>query len=431
MLFSSIIFSIIAYFKAYFHKKKIVLEDTVGFIHPYPGAMGGGELVLWTWISNLDCNVIVYCTEKQKSILKDAQQRFNVEIKKDIKFVVIKRDLFASNNYTFLTLLGQALGSIVFVSDCCNQTYLPRKFIDTTGLAFGYKIAKLYGVEVIAYVHYPIISLDMISAVKSNKAAFNNSKWIANVPFIGFIKVLYYKWYANWYSQVGKIPSTVYVNSTWTKNHIDMLWLINSRIVYPPCQSAELLKIPLPRSGYDIVSVAQFRPEKNHELQIRAFQQVIQKAKRNHLIYFPHLTLIGGVRDNRDAARVDALKALVLELQIDKYVTFLVDAPYSVLVHLLSKSDIGIHTMLNEHFGIGIVEYMFSGCIVVAHNSGGPRLDIVKPDIGYLAATEAEYASTIYSILFEVSTNDKLKMRKLARKSVTDRFSGFKVDPID
>eukprot|EP00835_Amoeboradix_gromovi_P005214 NODE_470_length_8086_cov_0.567422.p2 type:complete len:430 gc:universal NODE_470_length_8086_cov_0.567422:4411-3122(-) len=427
-LVSSFFFMVVAYIKAYTHKKKRVLENTVGFLHPYPDAMGGGELVLWTWISGLDSNVIVYCTSKQRSILKDAQERFNIKLTRDIKFVVINRDYFDSSRYPLLTLLGQAFGSIIFVGDCCEQLYLPSVFIDTTGLAFGYKLAKLYDVNVICYVHYPTISTDMISFVSSKKSSFNNSNLVAKIPFISVFKLWYYKWYANWYSQCGKVPSKIYVNSSWTKQHIDSLWGVNSRIVYPPCQSTELLKIPLARSGYDITSVGQFRPEKNHSLQIRSFHKVILKARKNHLIFFPHLTLIGGARNRQDLKRVEELKALVLDLEMDKYVTFLVNAPHTVLVHILSKSDIGLHTMHNEHFGIGIIEYMFSGCLVVANNSGGPKMDIVRPGIGYLASTEDEYSNIIYSLLFEISTNDKLEMRRRARQSVVERFIKFQLE---
>lgn len=37
--------------------------------------------------------------------------------------------------------------------------------------------------------------------------------------------------------------------------------------------------------------------------------------------------------------------------------------------------------MWNEHFGIGIVEFMAAGAIPLAHHSGGPLLDIVVPAV--------------------------------------------------
>ncbi len=33
----------------------------------------------------------------------------------------------------------------------------------------------------------------------------------------------------------------------------------------------------------------------------------------------------------------------------------------------------------NEHFGIGVVEMQASGAIPIAHNSAGPRMDIIVP----------------------------------------------------
>lgn len=45
----------------------------------------------------------------------------------------------------------------------------------------------------------------------------------------------------------------------------------------------------------------------------------------------------------------------------------------------LREASVGIHTMWNEHFGISVVEMMAAGLVVVAHNSGGPSMDIVTP----------------------------------------------------
>ena len=47
----------------------------------------------------------------------------------------------------------------------------------------------------------------------------------------------------------------------------------------------------------------------------------------------------------------------------------------------------GIHTMEAEHFGISVVEMLAAGCLVVAHNSAGPKLDIIQ-DQRFLAETQ-------------------------------------------
>ena len=51
-----------------------------------------------------------------------------------------------------------------------------------------------------------------------------------------------------------------------------------------------------------------------------------------------------------------------------------------------------------EHFGISVVEMLAAGLIVVAHNSAGPKLDIIK-DKQYLAEIKDDYISKIKQIV--------------------------------
>lgn len=81
--------------------------------------------------------------------------------------------------------------------------------------------------------------------------------------------------------------------------------------------------------------------------------------------------------------------------------------------------------MTNEHFGIGIVECMAAGLIMVAHKSGGPMLDIIEEldtsRNGFLASDEDEYAQVIAFILC-LPEEDRNRIREAARSS-TNRFS--------
>jgi alpha-1,2-mannosyltransferase len=54
--------------------------------------------------------------------------------------------------------------------------------------------------------------------------------------------------------------------------------------------------------------------------------------------------------------------------------------------------------MRDEHFGISVVEFMAAGAVVIAHNSAGPAMDIVRssgrrPDRchGWLVVSKAYY----------------------------------------
>lgn len=47
----------------------------------------------------------------------------------------------------------------------------------------------------------------------------------------------------------------------------------------------------------------------------------------------------------------------IAKLQKDN-VIFEINAPFQKLLEWVSKAKVGLHTMWNEHFGIGVVEYM-------------------------------------------------------------------------
>ncbi len=89
-------------------------------------------------------------------------------------------------------------------------------------------------------------------------------------------------------------------------------------------------------------------------------------------------------------------------------------------------AKVGLHTMWNEHFGIGVVEYQAAGLIPVAHNSAGPRFDIVteydgKPT-GFLADTVDGFADCLNSAL-SLSGKEYEEMATNARSSASDKFS--------
>lgn len=73
----------------------------------------------------------------------------------------------------------------------------------------------------------------------------------------------------------------------------------------------------------------------------------------------------------------------------------------------------------------GVVECMAAGKVMLAHKSGGPKLDIVVPfeggQTGFLADDEESYAEAIDRIL-ALPPAMRLQIRRNARQSVA-RFS--------
>ena len=105
---------------------------------------------------------------------------------------------------------------------------------------------------------------------------------------------------------------------------------------------------------------------------------------------------------------------------------FRLNISFNELTTHLGCAIVGLHTMFNEHFGIGVVELMAGGVIVVANDSGGPKLDIVIPaegaPTGFLARNAEDYAAAIFRVL-TMPFDERMAVRERARNSVKLRFS--------
>lgn len=129
------------------------------------------------------------------------------------------------------------------------------------------------------------------------------------------LKYSYYRLFAKIYGFCGSFADVVTVNSTWTKSHIDQLWNTKAEIVYPPCDTERLNALPLTGRKQEIVSVAQFRPEKDHSLQLRSLAKLFDKYPQWKTTSV-QLVLIGSSRNEGDAKRIDRLRQESVELGI-------------------------------------------------------------------------------------------------------------------
>lgn len=404
-------------------------------------AGGGGERVLWAAIEatqthypNAICAVYTGDHEITKDLLvASVKKRFDITLQPhSLHFVFLSRRHFVlATTYPYFTLLGQSLGSLVLAYEAFSML-VPDIFIDTMGYAFAVALCKILfpGVPTGAYVHYPTISTDMLDSLDDH----TGTKGIhsgAGSGLKGRVKKGYWHLFAQLYGWVGKRTDVVMCNSTWTAGHISKLWSIaRPSIVYPPCPVHEIEeKVQIDEQSERqrqpiVLYVAQFRPEKNHGLILRSFAKFFHGQPDDRK---PKLVLIGSVRANTsDEKHIYKLRLDARDLKIDSYTDFICDAPFSTILEYLQKSDIGVNGMYAEHFGIGNVEGLAAGLILVVHNSGGPKLDIVVPyegqDIGYHAETKDEYAEALAKIS-RLSLKEKLEMRLRCRRSA-QRFAG-------
>ncbi|CAB4062260.1 ALG11 [Lepeophtheirus salmonis] len=400
---------------------------TVAFFHPYCDAGGGGERVLWAAILAIRkrypaYKMIVYTgdvSSHPEAILKKAEKRFNLPLDfsisgddPELTFVYLhRRTLVEASNYPVFTLLGQSLGSVLLALEALHSQSVgfPEIFIDTMGYAFTLPIFKYL--------------------VRLRRPGYNNSRYIAQNLWVSKAKTAYYKTFAYLYGLTGRFGSMVtMVNSSWTEEHIKSIWKTNVHRIYPPCDVEDFSNISImpdsEKINKTILSVGQFRPEKDHALQIRSMFELRQILKEEEWQKV-RLLIIGGCRNEEDEARVQDLKDLCKHLAVESNVEFKVNLPFHDLKKEMQKATIGIHTMWNEHFGIAVVEMLAAGLVTLAHRSGGPLMDIIIEDDnsrnGFLAVHDEEYASTIALIL---NSSDEFRdlIRERARSSVS-RFS--------
>lgn len=426
-------------------------------------------------------------------IIQRVKQRFGIDLNpsKMILVPLKTRYLVEAVTWPRFTLLGQSLGSIVMGYEALSAL-IPDIYIDTMGYAFTFPVFRLLSdVPIGAYVHYPTISSDMLQRVSQRSSAHNNSSTISKSIVLSYGKLVYYIIFAKIYSLCLRQADHLMVNSTWTKNHVDRLLkpyfhrdniksegaqstLIQSpttlskpatlrlrtpsssiashidpddrerfkkdrparfgkvAVVFPPCDVDSFKDFPLVSRAPKILSISQFRPEKDQKTQIEAFGEFLssissEDPRRSRF----KLVLAGSCRDRSDEARVEELKKLSKELGIADSVEFKVNIGWDELKELLKDSYVGLSTMLDEHFGISIVEFMASGLIPLVHRSGGPLLDIVVPFqddqgeclTGFHAHGVHEYSQQLLKIFEGLDDHQTFRIRQAARQLSSQKFN--------
>ncbi|QOU20962.1 hypothetical protein BRETT_000677 [Brettanomyces bruxellensis] len=387
-----------------FPKRKILY----GFFHPYSYAGGGGERVLWQAVyvtlqkSSRNVALIYTFTESNdqsvSSILTSVHKTFGLDFftedkKGRVVFMQLPnkyRWIIDGNSFKFLTMAFQALGSVIAFFFAMNEC-APDIFIDTLGLPFSYPLASCFlQIPVYAYVHYPWVSNDML-----NKLAIKMKK---NPVYI--LKYAYWYLLMKLYSICGSFLTESSCNSSWTLKNLLKVWTwadedSKPAIIYPPTgidESKIRLNADSSRS-HIFLYIAQFRPEKRHELLIKEFHKYVTRCDKLCAKPFK-LVLIGSTRSDDDKKTVEHLKSLINDFSFPEgMIEIKVNAAREEVDEYLNKSEFGLNAMWNEHFGISVVEYMIYGVIPIVHASGGPLADIVVPvdsDTGKLLVEKGE-----------------------------------------
>ena len=88
---------------------------------------------------------------------------------------------------------------------------------------------------------------------------------------------------------------------------------------------------------------------------------VVSSVVADSAVLAAQLKLVGSCRGVEDKQRLEQLQAYCRQLGLQDSVHFCTNVSFEELRSLLAGAVAGLHTMLDEHFGISIVEYMAAG----------------------------------------------------------------------
>jgi glycosyltransferase involved in cell wall biosynthesis len=197
------------------------------------------------------------------------------------------------------------------------------------------------------------------------------------------------------YSPASMKRNTTLVNSQFIAERVLETHGIPSLILPPPVP-VPIVDTPWEQRSPSIVGLGRMDPIKRWHW---AVETVDRLRERGHQV---GLTLIGHADHAGVVGNLKALQAT---------------RPWFRLLHDLSREELiaevarhryGIHTMFEEHFGIGPAELQRLGCLVFAHNSGGPR-EIVGNHEALLFEHPAEAAERIAAVLSNARLESELR----------------------
>ncbi|KAH9077740.1 mannosyltransferase [Lactarius deliciosus] len=350
----------------------------IGFFHPYCNAGGGGERVLWTAVALMqrtepDVISVVYSGDTdatKEQIIAKVKTRFDITLAPDtLHFVFLEsRQLVEDRAWPRFTLLGQSLGSMYLAWEAMSK-FVPDLYI---------------GIIVSSCITTRL-------PLRSSSFLMVNSSWTKNHvdailahsdPLLDFIHLP-----LNFIGGLALSIVHALASSSPARAHAAPR---RAAIVYPPCNTLALSQFPL-----DGTPVAPIEPEKDH-----------------------------ACTDSHDGLTTAALSRAPPGCTIT--VEFVVNAPYPRILELLGHASVGLNTMVDEHFGINVVEFMAAGVIPVVHASGGPLRDIVVPvdglRTGFHAKDPESFAQAVHEVMV-MSEEERRSIRARARQWATTTFS--------
>ena len=166
--------------------------------------------------------------------------------------------------------------------------------------------------------------------------------------------------------------STVITNSEFSRRAIvNALGLDNIYILSPPIDIETFRNIALTTNSDDetndiILVISRIAPHKQIENAIK----LAKILKDNNVS--KGMKIVGNLYDYF-FDYYSELKQMVLDLGLNDYITFEINASLNKLLSIIGESRIYFHPMIGEHFGMSVLEAMAAGLIPVVPNEGGVK----------------------------------------------------------
>lgn len=397
--------------------------------HPHITQFGGGERVIWSmvigWLKlpGIEKVYIQSCFPNMgdstvSELLKRAEETFQIKglvnERNRIHIQPIVCSFLLEKNgkpvlVPFARLLVTALRHMICYTLTCafGSAPTPTHLVEVASCPLVYPVASaIHGAQVTPYVNYPLVIPSRVcETVQRGSLPFRLLKRVGYSALVAL-----YRWSGTFASRFGYAA-----NSTWVMKLMADIWPSRKcEIVYPPVPTLPQKKLLTIDKSVDserrnvIVSLGQLRPEKNHMRQIRIFAQV-RKSVPDAQLY-----IIGGGYDEDYANRVMKYPD-EFEPGLSGSVKFFRNVPRAEMLRLMKHAKCALHTMVEEHFGIALIEIIQELVPMVCHNSGGPKEDTLAPTAegptGFLADTDDEFAEKLVYCLKTFPSLSSMRLR--------------------
>ncbi len=199
-------------------------------------------------------------------------------------------------------------------------------------------------------------------------------------------------------------------NSSFIADRVRAVHGIDSVVVFPPVTS-EFPDIAWERREPAMIAVGRMNGSKRWETAVAIVEEV---RRRGHAL---GLTLVGHRDDPEYQRRLEDLAAP------RPWFRMRLDLTRDELRMAVASHRYGIHSMEDEHFGMGPAEILRAGCLLFAHNSGGP-VEIVGGESRLLFDDVNDAADKITRVLSSAVLESELRARMAVRRDLftVERF---------